>query len=233
MRAASGSVLVTGTGIKTLVFKIYLRGDGNLTAWSNTTQHTGDGFVIGISTLMTNVVLPVTLVGFTAVAQPNHTAQLQWATAMEQNSAYFEVEHSAGQGAWTPIGAVQAAGNSNTRRNYSFADPNPLSGNNYYRLKEVNEDGNAVYSQICMVTFNAASQLSFYPNPAKDHVTIIDTGPSPQSVTVLTAGGRQLQQIQHFNSGQTVDMSQYPAGVYLLAVKNATGNTEVLKVLKD
>jgi hypothetical protein len=231
--AASGSVLVTGTGITSLVFKIYLRGDGNLTAWSNTTQHTGDGFMIGISTLMTNIILPVTLVDFTAVAQPNHTTQLQWATAMEQNTAYFEVEQSADQAAWTPIGAVPAAGNSNTRQNYSFADPNPLSGNNYYRLKEVGENGNAVYSQICMVPFNIVSQLSFYPNPVKDQVTIITSGASRGSVTVLTAGGRQLQQVQHFNSGQTIDMSRYPAGIYLLAVKKATGTTEVLKVLKN
>jgi len=47
--AASGSVKVAGTNITTLTFKIYVRGDGNGTAWANANINAGDVFVIGVS----------------------------------------------------------------------------------------------------------------------------------------------------------------------------------------
>ncbi len=47
--AASGSVKVAGTNITTLTFKVYVRGDGNGTAWANANINAGDVFVIGVS----------------------------------------------------------------------------------------------------------------------------------------------------------------------------------------
>jgi len=47
--AASGSVLATGSGISSLTFKIYMRGDGNGANWSNAGDHQGDVFIIGTS----------------------------------------------------------------------------------------------------------------------------------------------------------------------------------------
>ncbi|MBR7211174.1 hypothetical protein KB206_21265, partial [Microvirga sp. STS02] len=90
--AASGSVLVTTSApITTLKFQLYLRGDGRATAWynTNTTQHAGDGWLIGVSTLsaptLTGVVFedvnygggsgrPSTVSG--AAAVPNATVEL-------------------------------------------------------------------------------------------------------------------------------------------------------------
>lgn len=232
--AASGTIQVTGTGISSLVFKIFLRGDGGGAVWSSNTEHTGDAFLIGVSTLITNIVLPVGLMDFTAVAQSNHTTQLQWATATEDNSDFFDVEYSTDENAWQTIGSVQSAGNSSTQQNYSFIHTSPASGSNYYRLKEVDKDGNGTYSKVCQVWFGkAASRLSFYPNPVKDRVTITNSGGGLASVLVLTLDGRQLQQNGHFNSGESIDLSKYPAGIYLLAIKNVSGDTEVLKVLKN
>jgi hypothetical protein len=231
--AASGTIQVTGTGITSLVFKIYLRGDGVGAVWSSNAEHTGDAFLIGVSTLITNIVLPVGLLDFTATAQSDHTAELQWATATEEYSSFFDVEYSRDQTSWQSIGSVQAAGNSNTQKNYSFIHNSPASGNNYYRLKEVDKDGNGTYSTVCVVSFSEASQLSFYPNPVKGRVTITNGSSALGSVSVLTIDGRQLQQSNHFNSGESLDLSSYPTGIYLLAIKNASGATEVLKVLKN
>jgi trimeric autotransporter adhesin len=47
--AASGSVKVAGTNITTLTFKVYVRGDGNGTAWSHANINAGDVFVMGVS----------------------------------------------------------------------------------------------------------------------------------------------------------------------------------------
>jgi hypothetical protein len=47
--AASGSLLATGSGIMSLTFRLYLKGDGDLEEWGTSTVHTGDVWLIGIS----------------------------------------------------------------------------------------------------------------------------------------------------------------------------------------
>jgi hypothetical protein len=47
--AASGSVLASGSGITSLTFKLYMRGDGDENIWGSSNQHTGDVWLIGVS----------------------------------------------------------------------------------------------------------------------------------------------------------------------------------------
>jgi hypothetical protein len=47
--AACGSVKVAGTNITTLTFKVYVRGDGNGTAWSHSAINAGDEFMMSVS----------------------------------------------------------------------------------------------------------------------------------------------------------------------------------------
>jgi len=230
--AASGSVLVTGTNITTLTFKIYMKGDGHGTAWSTSSEHAGDEFLVGISLPLTQLVLPVTFSTFTTHAQGN-TALLNWTTAIEENSSYFNVQASRDGTSWSSIGEVKAAGNSSTPENYSFTDNGSASGNNYYRVVEVSMDSTEIYSLVRQLTFGQPTVLTYYPNPVKNQVTITTSATSPQSVTVMSVDGRLLQQNSAFVSGGSIDLSSYAAGVYFLAIRNTTGQTEVVKILKD
>jgi Secretion system C-terminal sorting domain len=229
--AASGSILVTGSTISSLVFKVYLRGDGGLTTWSTTTEHTGDAFILSVSSLVATLVLPVTAYEFTAVAQTNQTTQLQW--AMGAGAEFFDIEYSQDQSAWQSIGIIQAAGNGNNEQSYNFIHTNPATGSNYYRLKQVDREGNFTYSSIRTVFFANAIQLNFYPNPTIDRVVITGSQASLGSVSVMTIDGRQLQENDNFISGGIIDLSRYPAGIYLLGIRGISGNTQVLKILKN
>jgi Secretion system C-terminal sorting domain len=230
--AASGSVLVTGTNITTLTFKIYMKGDGHGSAWSTSGEHAGDEFLVGVSLPLTQLVLPVTFSAFTTQAQGN-TALLKWTTAMEENSSYFNVQASRDGTSWSSIGEVKAEGNSSTPENYSFTDNGSASGNNYYRVVEVSMDSTEIYSVVRQLTFGQPTVLTYYPNPVKNQVTITTSATSPQSVTVMSVDGRLLQQNSAFVSGGSIDLSSYAAGVYFLAIRNTTGQTEVVKILKD
>jgi hypothetical protein len=230
--AASGSVLVTGTNISTLTFKVYMKGDGGGTSWSTKTEHAGDEFLIGISLPVTVLVLPVTFSGFSAQSQGN-TALLNWTTAMEENSSYFTVQASSDGTSWSSIGEVMAAGNSTTSENYSFVDNTVASGNNYYRVVEVSLDSAEIYSAVRQLTFGQSTVPTYYPNPVKNQVTITTGATSPQSVTLISVDGRLLQQNSAFVSGGSIDLSSYAAGIYFLAIRNTTGQTEVVKILKD
>ena len=230
--AASGSVLATGINITTLTFKVYMKGDGHGTAWSTNSEHAGDEFLVGVSLPVTQLVLPVTFSAFAAQSQGN-AALLSWTTATEENSSYFDVQASRDGTSWSTVGEVRAAGNSTTPENYSFVDNAVASGNNYYRVVEVSLDSSEIYSVVRQLTFGSSTVLSYYPNPVKNRVTITTSATSPQSVTVISADGRLLQQNNQFVSGGSIDLSSYTAGIYFLAIRNTTGQTEVVKILKD
>lgn len=231
--AASGSVLVNGI-VSTLTFKLYMKGDGGGT-WSTSSQHAGDEFLIGISSLVTSTVLPVNFSAFTAQPKGN-AAELNWTTATEENSNYFTVQTSSDGTSWSSISEVKAAGNSTNPENYTYTDNIPSSGSNYYRIVEVSQDGTESYSDVRQLTFgqSASTVLTFYPNPVKNQVTITMAGSvSPESVTVMSVNGQQLQQNKDFVSGESIDLSSYAAGIYFLAIRNTSGQTEVVKILKN
>lgn len=227
--AASGSVLVTGNSVTTLKFQIYLRGDGKTPTWSNSNEHTGDAWMIGVSDLNSFVALPVGTTSF--MAEPReHTVDLEWTTAIESNSRYFIIQRSPDGANWTTIGQVTAAGNSTQTSQYSFVDNDPSEGTNYYRYQEVNDDGGSQYSTVKAVNFaGSALTMSWYPNPVRDRLTITSTG-TVQSVMLTTLDGRILQKFAGFSSGQSIDFSRYPFGIYFLIIRTSGGQTRTARI---
>jgi Secretion system C-terminal sorting domain len=230
--AASGSVLINGTSVTTLTFEVFLRGDGKTPTWSTANEHVGDAWLIGVSGLNTFVALPLGTTSFTAEPQ-QHTVNLQWTTATQQNSKYFTVERSQDGANWTGIGQVAAAGNSPTMLQYNYVDRQPLTGANYYRLQEVADDGSSVYSEIRNVNFaGSAIGVSYYPNPTHDRVTISSSN-TLQSVMLTTIDGRILQTADGFAPGQSLDLSRYPSGIYFLIMQTADGQSQVAKIERN
>ena len=231
--AASGSVLATGSNLTSLVFEIYLRGDGQ-GPWSTNTIHSGDAFLIGVSALSTEVTLPVTISSFTANARDNK-AVLDWTTATEENSSHFIIWHSTDGSPWDSIGLMAAAGNSQVATDYQFIHSNPVPGANYYRLQEVDRTGESAYSPVREVDFAAAQSVAFtcYPNPVRDRLTINTNGTLLTSAMVTTLDGRILQTSADLSSGQSIDFSRYPAGIYFFIMRTTDGKVQVAKIEKN
>jgi len=230
--AASGSIVAMGINITSLSFKVYLQGDGGMPTWSNNTTHAGDQILVAVSTNVPLIVLPVNLKDFTATAL-DAKSQLQWTTATENNSSFFDVQYSTDQVNWQSIGSVKAAGNSIAERKYSFVHTDPTPGDNYYRLRIVDLDNQSSWSSVRVVTFADNVQLSCYPNPTKGTCTITTNGAPITSVTLISVDGRQLLVQNNFISGNTIDLAPYPTGLYFLSVKDNAGKTQLLKVLKE
>ncbi|WP_171037849.1 polysaccharide lyase [Dyadobacter luticola] len=96
--------------------------------------------------------LPVKLASF-KVAKSGGAAHLTWATTEEANTARFEIERSLNARDWKTIGSKSAVGQSRSLVNYNFADSAPKKGNNYYRLKIIDNDRTYAYSSIKNVNF--------------------------------------------------------------------------------
>ena len=96
--------------------------------------------------------LPVELISFTA-RQKQAAVQLEWVTASEINSDFFNVERSSDGLTYSIINSQKAAGNSTVTKSYSAIDLSPISGISYYRLKETDFDGSISFSSPVAVEF--------------------------------------------------------------------------------
>jgi hypothetical protein len=131
--------------------------------------------------------LPIELVKFTGTPQAT-TVSLDWTTMSEVNNDYFTVEKSTDGSSFEEIGRVAGADNSINERDYQLVDKKPVTGANYYRLKQTDFDGEFTYSKIITVNFGTDPELSIstYPNPASPteiHVSV--SGTDGQEVTVM------------------------------------------------
>ena len=175
---------------------------------------------------------PVSLIDFTASKQ-NKVVDLNWQTANEQNSNYFDVEFSRDGGKFESIGKVKASGSSATLKNYSLKHLSPINGLNYYRLKMVDVDASSKYSAVRTVKFSTSTSIAIMPNPTADRVYLTSNeGGLLQSVGVYSMTGKLLQQVTNFTLGKSIDLSNYPPSVYILKLIDKDGTTEVIKVVK-
>ena len=186
-----------------------------------------------------DLTLPVTLVDFHALQQPDHTVALQWETAQEQNSKYTEVQRSANGKTYSGIGQVAAAGNSTLPKDYSFTDKSPLSGRGFYRLKMVDIDGSFKYSKILQVTTGVSgTAIKVYSNPFHDQLGVVIPAVTSEKLILSLfdqTGKICMRQNYTTQKGNNI-VNLYPggiaAGVYLLHVQGAQTN-QTIRVLKQ
>lgn len=109
---------------------------------------TSTSVVADIETGAGITVLPVSLTSFTAKTNKQGSVNLAWTTASEKDNSHFEVTRSANGVDFEKLQEVKGSGNSDVVRNYSYTDTKPAVGVNYYRLKQVDFDGDFAFSGI-------------------------------------------------------------------------------------
>jgi hypothetical protein len=128
--------------------------------------------------------LPVEFLSISAVQKGGGVA-VNWSTASESNNKYFDVEKSIDGSTFTVVNSVNAAGNSSTTKNYSSYDAKPVAGYNYYRIKQVDNDGHYKYSSIVKVKINIQKTgVTVLTNPFVNQITVDFLSNSNQSVKV-------------------------------------------------
>ncbi len=185
-------------------------------------------------------VLPVELTRLTAVAAPNRSVRVEWATASEKNADYFEVQRSADGREFVSLGRVQAHGTTSVANRYSFVDGKPVAGLGYYRLRQVDLDGAARLSDIVTVRTGAplAGALEAWPVPVENTLNLRLTAPvsGMATVRVLELQGRTvLVQPATLSVGQTeivVPTANLASGTYMIEVQLPGGEVLRRKVTK-
>ncbi|MFD1628881.1 Ig-like domain-containing protein [Pseudopedobacter beijingensis] len=177
--------------------------------------------------------LPVNLVSFTAKAE-NNVAKLQWQTASEQNNRGFEIYRSGDDKQFMLIGTVK--GNSSTINDYSFTDKHPLaSGNNYYKLVQVDMDGKATELEVKILNFAlSAADIRLYPNPTANKATLTYDAGRYTKMILVDINGKVIKQlaIAKADSSTVVDVSALPGGTYIFRLTGSSSSAHI-KMIKQ
>lgn len=166
-------------------------------------------------------ILPVELISFDAYQGPDNTVEVAWTTTNEIDLERYEVERSRDGVSFEQLGFLFAKGVVEST-DYDFVDYDPFEGNNYYRLKSVDLDGQYSYSDIKSISINKENtKYQVYPNPAEEHVNVIinEDLSSPSVILLLNQQGQKLMQIE-INRDTRLNTSALPAGLYHLIIRN-------------
>lgn len=175
--------------------------------------------------------MPVNLVSFD-LKRAEHATVLYWRTSEEKNSDFFEIQQSEDAKKWNILGKINAANESNSRKDYSFDDAAERYGTQYYRLRMVDTDGSFAYSKIQSIRLGSGGLVNAYPNPVVDKL-LIGSKEALSSVKMTDLTGRQFMELLKPKPGQEVSLKNYPAGTYLVKVGTASGATQVIKIIKQ
>ncbi len=150
--------------------------------------------------------LPVELSYFEAtVDQYAHTVLLEWSTASEENNDYFALERSAdGRNFETIAEIATRAGDNFGRQEYFYSDEQPRSGDSYYRLRQVDLDGDEHFSRIINVYFSF-TEIRIFPNPVESVLSVRLANPLNGHILIYNLQG-QLVKFRSIEEEQGFDM---------------------------
>lgn len=176
--------------------------------------------------------LPVTLVSFKGTMQQG-AARLNWSTASELDNDKFLVERSQDGKTFKAIGEVKGRGTSSMMQHYTFTDNAPVSGTNYYRLKQVDYDGTFEYSKTFALQATLAASSVVFPTLATEEITVkLATIEGQVEVLISDMTGKQLTAVRNPSERQLVMPVQHlKTGVYFVTVVSST-QKETIRFVK-
>ncbi|MCE7042901.1 SdrD B-like domain-containing protein, partial [Dyadobacter sp. CY312] len=176
--------------------------------------------------------LPVKLSMFDVKKGENVSALLRWTTTEEVNSDSFEIQRSADAKSWNAIGQVKAKENNVGLVNYRFDDMQPNLGANYYRLKMIDLDGSFAYSSIRKLSGDMGAELTIYPNPVSNELSIQSTtGQAIGKVELINQSGKVVLTKNGSSIASPINVKNLPAGIYLVKISFQNGTSENRKVI--
>jgi hypothetical protein len=185
------------------------------------------------------VPLPLQLMSFSAENKGKNN-QLTWRTASEVNTSHFVVQRSKDGAQFADMGQVQSINDRTKVSTYSFTDQTPLNGNNYYRLKMMDRDGQFKYSNVEVVNSSSlVNNVKVYPNPTQSAInTDFNIAEDNEGdIEIYDAFGKQISK-QHadFKKGKNhvgSDLSCHPTGVYMVKILIDGNAVAIQKVVKQ
>jgi hypothetical protein len=158
--------------------------------------------------------------------------RVEWNTLSEERTDRFELERSIDAKNFTRIYEQNAKGEASR---YTYIDNNALKGNNYYRLRMIDANGNANYSETVVAFVKSSGfEVEAFPNPVSNNLTVRAHGVqgSEASIQVTDVTGKVIKTIKMSGNSETIDMKGLASGMYLIKYVDSN-HQQTLRVTKQ
>lgn len=173
--------------------------------------------------------LPVELSYFQGTGN-NCNIELEWETLSEENNHYFQVEHSSNGISFDVLTVIEGAGNSVEANQYHFSHKNVRQNVNYYRLLQVDFNGEYEYSTTIRVVTDCYSNdkpsIEIYPNPSLDgqvKLSYLSPTSTPIELHIYNSVGKLMDLIPletlEGNNLFSLDFKTFEPGIYFISIK--------------
>lgn len=182
--------------------------------------------------------MPVTLISFNASLNAENSVQLNWETSEETNNAGFDIEMSLDARKFVKVGFVDGNGNSKSAHQYRYSVSDLPGGTYYFRLKQLDYDGEYEYSQTRAVELKSAKDiLAVYPNPTSGKLKFHPLLHQGQAfdIRIIDQTGRivvSLPPSDKYGKGYELNTERLPSGLYNVILRGANF-TENLRFVKQ
>lgn len=166
--------------------------------------------------------MPIELIEFQGYSLNNQN-NLTWKTKSETNNSHFIIERSVNQSDFMEIGRVEGNGNSNQVLEYSFADQAPYSGHNYYRIKQIDFNGEFSYTNVVHIYLDEdQSNIQIVPNPNNGNFSLLtNTSSEKGNITIYNLNGSIAMETPYVNNaGHMYNISALAPGIYVLMLES-------------
>lgn len=192
---------------------------------SNLDRHTVEA--LQTAYYLTSSPLPLKWLSLKGQLTNNNAVRITWQVNEQQVKSYH-IEKSNEGVSYTTIGHIPSIGDGSN--NYSFTEPQMLSGTGFYRIRQTDLDGRFTYSPVIKLANQAESQVTVFPNPAKDFVTVTVGNNLLNSVATLhDATGKIIQSFTIPTTSFIINLENYPAGIYFLKTAEGKVNKIIMK----
>ncbi len=195
----------------------------------------GDPFVAGFSPTGCNqaagiqdaITLPIELIFFNSNLNDG-VVKLKWSTATEINNDYFNIQHSTDALDFEVIGIVRGAGTSYQIESYEFEYDSPSNGINYFRLQQVDYDGQSTFSPVKSNRFIGKSDLGLI-----NHQNTLEvTNTSESFEWMIYEFNGVLVKSGYNNEFDRINISELSFGGYLISI-HESGSVVTKRFIKN
>ena len=166
--------------------------------------------------------------------------ELKWITATETNNRGFEILRSNDNKNWSIVAFIPGNGTTTIQHTYQYTDEVKITGNYYYKLKQIDYNGEFDFSQTIEAQVVKPSDFILYqnfPNPFNPTTKITFEIPYPSDVRIILYDitGQEIKTItnQKYDAGfhsVILNADDLSSGVYLYRMTTQSGYTTVKKL---
>ena len=174
--------------------------------------------------------LPVVWGGFAGKRVNSSAIALQWRTIQEQSASHYNVQRSEDGIHFRTIGMVMAQGTTPSVTDYAFNDKNATGSMYYYRLQQVDLDGNINYSAI--IKQGNGGKQTLVGGLGSNKIVVQFFSDDKRNIRIVNNSGIIIKQMSSAEQQQVLDVNNLPVGVYALQIINSDGTSEVHRFVK-